>query len=129
MQMADALLVLFELDCLAVELELSASDAVGAAAGCCAEIGGMERIVLESLEAERQRRVVALQPQVLNDCAPGENVGRQAAAGDRHAVHIFALGRLAEQFSVHIDHSLMSLNFSGNLTGRVRGSHFPDPRG
>ncbi len=62
-QVADALLVLLQLDFLAVEGKFALRDAVRAAAGCRAEIGGMQRIVLELFEAERQRRVVAFQPQ------------------------------------------------------------------
>ena len=45
-------------------------DAVGIAAGDRAEIGRMRGIVVEMVEAEHQRRVMAGQPQILERPRP-----------------------------------------------------------
>ena len=69
-QVRDALFVEFELVLLAIQREAATADAVGATAGRGAEIRGMEGIIGEIVETEQQGRLVAVKPEILDDCAP-----------------------------------------------------------
>jgi len=86
MQVADAVFVEVELIILAVDRELAAADAVGIAAGRRAEIGGMGGVAVEIIEAEGERRVMAFEPEILNDGAPGDHLGGEPAARDFDAM-------------------------------------------
>ena len=101
-EMGDALLVELQLVGLAVQFEPALGDSVGAAPGRRAEIGRILRIVIESIEAEDERRLVAREPQILDNRPPGHDMRRQSAAGDPHSVDGLTLCRCSKNFA--LDH-------------------------
>src|SRR5690606_32905673 len=82
----------------AVDGEASAADAVGITADDRAEIGRMGRIVLETIETERQRRIVTLQAQILKDRAVGKDGGGKTATLDADAMDRRTVGGGPEDF-------------------------------
>src|SRR4029077_6071291 len=76
---------------LAGDRETAAANAIGVAAGRRAEIRGMRGIVVESVEAQHERGVVALKPEVLERRTPADDVCGQPAAADREALYFLAL--------------------------------------
>ncbi|MNY01491.1 hypothetical protein D3C86_1340250 [compost metagenome] len=95
MQMGYALFVQFQLVFVPVDREPAVTDTVGVAAGGGAEIGGIF-VILELVEAEHERRLVALKTQILNDGTPGDDLGRQPAFRDGDAFDFFAGRRETE---------------------------------
>jgi len=89
----------------AVDRELAATDTVGIAAGRRAEIRGV-LVVLELVEAENEWRLVAVEAQILNDCAPRDDLRGQSALGYGDTLDLFSGCCETEIFPCrHIAHS------------------------
>src|SRR5690606_15872644 len=110
-QMRDAALVAFKLVVDTVDGEPAAADAIGAAPRCGAEIGGVPEIGRKLLEAEHERCIVTVEPQVLDDRAPGQDMGGQPTAGNENTLDRFARGQVAEDL-VSCTHASVSFAIS-----------------
>ncbi len=102
MQVGHALFIAFELVGFAVEREAAVANAVGAAAGRRAKIGGMVEIAFEIGEPEHQRRLMAIQPQVLDHAAPGEDMGGKATTGEHDTMNRLTRWQVSEDFRVRM---------------------------
>src|SRR5690606_6292665 len=89
------------LEAFAVEREPAARDAVCLAADDRSEIERMVEIIVHPFEAEHERRVMAIEPQILNGGAIGDDAGAKPAAGDPGTLDRFAVLRLAETLDAH----------------------------
>jgi hypothetical protein len=67
------------------------------------------------LEAKHQRRVVPVEPEILDDRAPGEDMRRQPAAGKADALDRFAILQPPEDF---ISATHASLSFTARPVPR-----------
>jgi len=110
-QVRDAFFVELELVLLAIQREAATADAVGAAAGRSAEIGGVEGIIGKIVEAEQKLGPVAVKAQILDDRPPGHDVGSQAATDDLDAIDGIPIRRRPKNFPLqsafrHINSSI-----------------------
>jgi hypothetical protein len=98
----DTVEIALELKSLAIDDKLAIANPVDRPPHSRPHIGRMRGIIGKILIAEHKRMIVPLEAQILNDCAPGKDIGGQPAARDRNAVHCLAIGRMAENFGIHV---------------------------